>query len=90
MTKGPNGEHRLCASCGAWHLPHCPDNCTNVPICEACWKKCPISTRVFAISCARVSARVEALDNTIFQGIEGAIVDLVQQKASRMGEYGNN
>jgi len=90
MKCGPKGESHLCGACGSWHSAHMPDNCTEVPICPKCWKESPISTRVFAITCARMATRVESLDNTIFQGIEGAIVDLVQAKARKLSEHNCN
>jgi len=90
MAKGPNGERNLCAACGQWFLPYMPDNSTIVPICPPCWENTSLNAKVFAISLARMTARVAALDQTIFEGIDGAILKLVEARAKEMNRHRDN
>jgi hypothetical protein len=85
MATGPKGEKHLCGSCGNWHAPHRPDNCTQVPICVDCWKTASVNARVFALSLAKVSASVGALDNTVVELLDGvtSAVAAVQRGSGR-------
>ncbi len=90
MARGPKGEHHLCGVCGEWHPPHAPDNCNMVPVCKTCWSKCSINARVFAISLAKMTAKVSVLNNTIFEGIDGAILKLVEAKVREINRHNDN
>lgn len=90
MAKGPKGERNLCAACSEWHEPHMPDNCTLVPVCKSCWGKTSLNARVFAIALARMTSRVAALDQTIFEGIDAAILNLVEARLKEMNRHSDN
>lgn len=90
MATGPKGEKHLCAGCGKWHEAHRPDNCSAVPVCKDCWQKASINTKLFAISMARNSRVIEDLDRTIYEGIDAAILRLVDARLKEMGRHSDN
>lgn len=83
------GKH-LCSICGSWHSPHMPDNTTMVPICKECWGKTEINSRLVAISLARATNVIENLDRTIFEGIDGAIIKLVDARMKELNRHSEN
>jgi hypothetical protein len=89
MQKGPKGERHLCAGCGEWHAPHCPDNATLVPMCPSCWGKMNINAKAFMISQMNNSATIDALANVILRGVDGAIADMVRQRLEERGSDWN-
>ena len=89
MATGPNGERHLCGSCGCWHAPHRPDNCTQVPICAKCWSDAGVNARIFALSLAKVSASVGALDNTVVDLLQG-VTSVVAASGREDGRHSNN
>ncbi len=90
MAKGPKGERHLCGACGQWHEPHMPDNCTFVPVCTTCWGQIGFNARVFALTLSRASTCIENLDRTIFEGIDGAILKLVEARMKEMNKHSDN
>lgn len=89
MQKGPKGERHLCACCGEWHAPHCPDNGTMVPVCPSCWSKMNINSKAFLIGQMIQASSIEALSNVILRGIDGAIADMVRQRLEDRGSDWN-
>jgi len=71
MATGLKGEKHLCGVCKNWHMPHRPDNCTQIPICPECWKSANINTRIFALSCAGVASKVAGLDRSVLELLDG-------------------
>lgn len=90
MAKGPNGERRLCGTCGEWHAPHMPTNGIFIPICKTCWSKTSLNARVFALTLSRAADCLENLDRTIFEGIDGAILKLVEARMKEMNKHSDN
>jgi hypothetical protein len=60
-----------------------------VPICHACWKLIPLDTRVWALSLAKITSRVDALDNSIHELLDGVIEAIAASKKSGSG-YNDN
>jgi hypothetical protein len=67
-----------------------PDNATMVPVCKDCWGKTSINARLFAISLARATTVMENLDRTIFDGIDGAIIKLVEARVKELNRHSEN
>lgn len=89
MATGPKGEKHLCGACGQWHAPHRPDNCIQVPVCQTCWKLIPLDTRVWALSLAKMTSRVDALDNTLHELLDG-VVEAIAASKKTGGGYSDN